>query len=67
MLPEMALEALRYFDRPTLEGLQMLSRYLRDLVDRHARSLALRYTHDVELSTSSVYLQLISAAVLLIC
>lgn len=50
MLPDVALEALRYFDRLALEGLQMQSRYLRDLVSRHARTLPLRDIHDVEVS-----------------
>lgn len=51
MLHEIALEAVRYFDRPTLEGLQMHSRYLRDMVNRHASTLPLRYIHDVWVRT----------------
>lgn len=52
MLTEIALEALRYFGRATLEGLQMHSRHLRDLVDRNARTLALRYIQEVVVSAS---------------
>lgn len=51
MLAEIELEALRYFDRTTLDGLRMHSRYLREVVDRHARTLPLRYIHEVEVST----------------
>lgn len=47
MLSDIALEALRYFDRVALESLQMHSRYLRDLVNRHARVLPLRHIHSV--------------------
>lgn len=53
MLSEIELEALRYFDREALERLQILARYLRDVVDRHARKLALRYIHDVNVSPHS--------------
>ncbi|KAH7712426.1 hypothetical protein AAVH_20230 [Aphelenchoides avenae] len=49
MLPEIALEAFRYFDRSSLEGLQMHSRYLRDLVNHNARTLPLRYIYEVEI------------------
>lgn len=57
MLPEISLEALRYLDRTALEGLQMHSRYLRDVVDRHARTFPLRHIHDVNVnvSTSSAF------------
>lgn len=50
MLPDIALEALRYFDRAALERLQMYSRHLRDLVDRHARSLPLRPIDEIAVS-----------------
>lgn len=50
MLSEMELDILRYFNRGVLEGLQMHSRYLWDLVNRHARSLALWHIHSVEVS-----------------
>lgn len=56
MLAKIALEAFCYFDRTTLEKLQWHSRYLRDLVNRHARSLPLRYTHNVLVSKPTVYL-----------
>ncbi|KAH7707705.1 hypothetical protein AAVH_25061 [Aphelenchoides avenae] len=58
MLHEIALEAVRYFDRPTLEGLQMHSRYLRDMVNRHASTLPLRYIHDVWIIREKAYIQL---------
>ncbi|KAH7706805.1 hypothetical protein AAVH_25970 [Aphelenchoides avenae] len=59
MLSEIELEALRYFDREALERLQILARYLRDVVDRHARKLALRYIHDVNLENGVVFIQLL--------
>lgn len=54
MLAETALEALRYFDREELEGFQMHSRNLRDIVNRHAQTLLLRYIHAVKVSPPSV-------------
>lgn len=56
MLPEIALEALHFLDRTSLEELQMQSRYLRDTVDRHASSLPLRPIYRVEVSAYSVYI-----------
>lgn len=50
MLAEIELEALRYLGRTALEGLQMHSRYLRDLVNRQAPSLPRRYIHEVDVS-----------------
>lgn len=35
MLPEIELDALHCLDGMTLDGLQMHSRYLRDIVDHH--------------------------------
>lgn len=55
MLPEIELEALHFFDRTALEGLQIHSRYLRSLVNRHARTLPLRCIHEVWVRTSHVY------------
>lgn len=54
MLANIALEALRFFDRTALEGLQMHSRYLRDLVDGNARSLPLRYIQEVYVSAPNI-------------
>lgn len=56
MLPDIALEALRYFDRTTLEGLQLHSRYLRDFVNRHARSHPLRKIRSVTVSAYNLSL-----------
>lgn len=42
MVPELALNVLSFFDRPMLEGLQIYSRFLRDIVDDNARILPLR-------------------------
>lgn len=54
MLAEVALEALRFFDRAKhgREGLQIHSRYLRDLVNRHTRALPLRQIYSASVSTS---------------
>ncbi|KAH7702489.1 hypothetical protein AAVH_30352, partial [Aphelenchoides avenae] len=49
MQPEITLEVLRYCDRTSLEGLQMHSRYLRDVVNRHACTLPLRYIYEVRI------------------
>lgn len=54
MLTEITLEALRYFNPTALEALQMNSRYLRDLIDRNARSLPLRFINKVTVSKCSV-------------
>lgn len=54
MIPEIELEALRCFDRTALEGLQIHSRYLRELVRRHEHSLPLRYISSFTVSASSV-------------
>lgn len=48
MLSEIELDILRYLTREVLEGLQMHSRYLRDRVNRNARSLPLRFIHSVD-------------------
>lgn len=56
MLPEIELDILQCFDRSSLETLQMHSRYLRDTVNRHARSLPLRYIQEVCVSVSGVCL-----------
>lgn len=50
MLPEIERDVLRFLDRVALEGLQMHSRYLRNVVNRHARTLPLRRIHNVEVS-----------------
>lgn len=50
MLPEIELDVLQFLDRSALEGLQMHSRYLRDLVLRHAPTLPLRYIASVDVS-----------------
>lgn len=42
-----ALEILHYFSRVELEGLQMQSRFLRDLVDRNSNTLTLRFIHKI--------------------
>lgn len=52
MLPEILVEALSYFDRTFLEGLQMYSRYLRDLVNVHEGTLPLRYFYEADVSAS---------------
>lgn len=57
MLAEIALETLRFFDRAALEGLQMHSRYLRNLVSLRARTLPLRFVNDVVVITSRIYLK----------
>lgn len=58
MLAEIVLEALQFFGRADLEGLQMHSRYLRDLVDHNRRTLPLRYVYDVNVNVgiSALYL-----------
>lgn len=56
MLPDIALEALRFFDRTALEKLQLHSQYLRNFVNSHARSLPLWYIHSVGVSASHVNL-----------
>lgn len=53
MLPEVEREALHYFNRAALEGMQIHSRYLRDVVNRDARTLPLRYFHHVKASASN--------------
>lgn len=55
MLAEIAVDALGHFDRATLEGMQMHSRYLRDLIGRHAGTLPLRCIHHVEASVPNFY------------
>lgn len=52
MHAEIELEVLRSLDRPELERLQIHALYLRDLVNRHARSLSLRSIQDVCVSAS---------------
>lgn len=47
LIPELELQALRFFNRDELEGLQMHSRYLRNLVDSHAKTLPLRRIHEL--------------------
>lgn len=42
MLTETALDVLCFINRHELEGLQLRSRHLRDLVDRYAEDLPLR-------------------------
>ncbi|KAH7707700.1 hypothetical protein AAVH_25055 [Aphelenchoides avenae] len=61
MIPEVELEALRCFNRAELEGLQMHSRYLRDLVDRHARTLPLRCLYEVDVQYGQVDIRLTEA------
>ncbi|KAH7694712.1 hypothetical protein AAVH_38237, partial [Aphelenchoides avenae] len=58
MLHEIVLEALYYFDRTALEVLQMHSRYLRNLVNSNARTLSIRYIHEVNITYGKVYIQL---------
>lgn len=53
LIPELELQALRFFNRTELEGLQIHSRYLRDLVERNTQSLALRYIHEVRVCFAS--------------
>lgn len=53
MLPEIELDILHFLDRTALEGLQILSRHLRDLVNRQARSLPLRSILCVQVSAAS--------------
>ncbi|KAH7696265.1 hypothetical protein AAVH_36666 [Aphelenchoides avenae] len=47
MLPEIELDVLHFLDRTTLEGLQIHSRYLRNLISRHVGTLPLRYIDQV--------------------
>lgn len=54
MLNDVAIEALRFLDRTALDEFQIGSRYLRDFVNRHAYSLAIRYIPHVEVSAFSV-------------
>ncbi|KAH7714033.1 hypothetical protein AAVH_18606 [Aphelenchoides avenae] len=61
MLHEVALEALRYFDRKSLEGLQMHSRYLRDIVNRNSRTLPLRQIKEVRIAGGRVGMDLLRA------
>ncbi|KAH7714473.1 hypothetical protein AAVH_18199 [Aphelenchoides avenae] len=56
LIPELELQALRFFNRTELEGLQMHSRYLRNLVTKHARTLPLRRIQSVEMSSSKCYI-----------
>lgn len=56
MLAEMELDVLHFFDRDALEGLQMHSRYLRDLINRHTGTLPLRHIYRVMVSASVSYL-----------
>jgi hypothetical protein len=56
MLAEIEFDILHYLDRSALEGLQMHSRHLWGVVNRHARTLPLRNVHLVEVSVSGVYL-----------
>lgn len=55
MLSDIAIDALLYFDRTAVEGLMMHSRHWRDLINRHAGTLPLRYVHCVEVSTFIVH------------
>ena len=50
MLTETSLEVLRFFSRHELEGLQMHSRYLRNLVDGSRETLPLRCISKVTVS-----------------
>lgn len=52
---DIKLDVLYWLDRAALEGLQMHSRHLRNLVDRHAGSLPRRYFHEVEVCASAVH------------
>ncbi|KAH7721306.1 hypothetical protein AAVH_11156 [Aphelenchoides avenae] len=61
MIPEFELEALRCFNRPELEGLQIHSRYLRNLVDRHAGTLPLRSIYEVDVQYGQVDIRLTEA------
>lgn len=54
MLSDIELDILHYLERTALEGLQMHGRYLRDLVNRHARSLPLRYIHEFDVSATTL-------------
>lgn len=56
MLSEIELDVFHFFDRTTLEGLQIHSRYLRDLIYRQARAFSVRYIHEVDVSASSFHL-----------
>lgn len=58
MLSEIELDVLRYLDRAALERLQIYSCFLRDLVNRNARALPLRYIHDVNVRVFVVSLML---------
>ncbi|KAH7714452.1 hypothetical protein AAVH_18178 [Aphelenchoides avenae] len=57
LIPELELQALRFFNRTELEGLQMHSRYLRNLVTKHARTLPLRRIQSVEISFGKCYIR----------
>lgn len=50
MLTETAFEVLSYFNRAELEGLQMHSRFLRDIMDCNVNKLPLRPVFSVEVS-----------------
>lgn len=55
MLAEIERDVLHFLDRADLEGLQVHSRYLRDLVNRQARFLPLRCIDDVYVSACSAF------------
>ncbi|KAH7714474.1 hypothetical protein AAVH_18200 [Aphelenchoides avenae] len=57
LIPELELQALRFFNRDELEGLQMHSRYLRNLVNIHSQKLPLRHIHKVEISFGKCYIR----------
>lgn len=50
MIPEVELQALRFFTRAELEGPQMHARHMRDVVNGHAKTLPLRHIHRVDVS-----------------
>lgn len=50
MVREVEVSVLQCLDRMSLEGLQIHSSYLRDLVNSDAHNLALRYIHRVVVS-----------------
>lgn len=53
MLPDVEFEALCCLDRPTLEGLQIHSRHLRNLVNHHHHRFPLRYIEEVMVRAST--------------
>ncbi|KAH7714457.1 hypothetical protein AAVH_18183 [Aphelenchoides avenae] len=56
MIPEVELQALRFFTRAELEGPQMHARHMRDVVNGHAKTLPLRHIHRVDISFGTCYI-----------